>query len=246
MRPMALLAASGLAALAFVFAITALHPASAQAQAVFAGTVSSAEEGMMEGVLVSAKKDGSTITTTVVSDQQGRFSFPAGRLEPGHYAISIRAVGYELDSPKSADIAAGATADIKLVKTKRLASQLSNAEWALSVPSTPKQKPLLLGCTGCHDWQRIVNSTYSAQEFLPILQRMASYAPGTSPLKPQVWPGQSPRGLGPRQQEGAEFFASINLSSGARTYPLKTLPRPKGKATHVVITEYDLPRKEAQ
>jgi len=28
-------------------------------------------------------------------------------------------------------------------------------------------------------------------------------------------------------------------------YPLKTLPRPKGKATRVIITEYDLPRPEA-
>ena len=29
-------------------------------------------------------------------------------------------------------------------------------------------------------------------------------------------------------------------------YPLKTLPRPSGRATHVVITEYDLPRKTLQ
>jgi streptogramin lyase len=239
------LAAIGILALV---TMTGAQPATAQTLGVLAGTVSSAEEGMMEGVLVSAKKDGSTITTTVVSDNQGRYSFPAERLEPGHYALSIRAVGYELDSPKAADLEAGkpAAADVKLVKTKRLAAQLSNAEWALSVPATAKQRPLMLGCTGCHSWQRIMNSTYTAEEFMPIMQRMSSYSPGTSPLKPQVWPGQSPRGLGPRQQEAAEFFASINLSSGSRTYPLKTLPRPKGKATHVIITEYDLPRKEAQ
>src|SRR5580693_8824711 len=61
------------------------------------GQVSSAEEGAMEGVLVSAQKDGSTIRTTVVTDAQGRYAFPAARLEPGAYRISIRAVGYELD-----------------------------------------------------------------------------------------------------------------------------------------------------
>src|SRR5207253_10441363 len=27
-------------------------------------------------------------------------------------------------------------------------------------------------------------------------------------------------------------------------YPLKTLPRPSGKATRVIVTEYDLPRPE--
>ena len=52
----------------------------------------------MEGVLVSAKKAGSTITITVVSDKDGRFSFPASKLEPGQYALRIRAIGYDLDN----------------------------------------------------------------------------------------------------------------------------------------------------
>ncbi len=34
----------------------------------------------MEGVLVNAKKEGSTVTTTVVSNDKGEFSFPAGKL----------------------------------------------------------------------------------------------------------------------------------------------------------------------
>ena len=56
----------------------------ANAQTVaLSGKVSSAEEGLMEGVLVSAKKEGSTITATVVSDAKGEFSFPADRREGG-------------------------------------------------------------------------------------------------------------------------------------------------------------------
>ncbi len=44
----------------------------------------------------------------------------------------------------------------------------------------------------------------------------------------------------------AEYFSSINLSkSSTWEYPFQTLPRPKGKATHVIITEYDLPRPDA-
>ena len=79
-------------------------------------------EPAMEGVLVSAKKAGSTVTVTVVSDEQGRYSFPADRLEPGRYTISIRAIGYKLDGPKTADVAAGAaaTADLKLSTVKNL------------------------------------------------------------------------------------------------------------------------------
>ena len=71
----------------------------APAQTVaLSGQVTSAEEGAMEGVLVSAKKAGSTITITVVSDRDGRYSFPASKLEPGQYALRIRAVGYDLDN----------------------------------------------------------------------------------------------------------------------------------------------------
>src|SRR5262247_1733051 len=98
----------------------------AQAQTV-SGTVSSTEEGQMEGVLVSAKKEGSTVTTTVVTNEKGEFSFPAGRLDPGKYAITIRAVGYTLAGPKSVDVAAsGAIADLKLSKVRNIAPQLSN------------------------------------------------------------------------------------------------------------------------
>ena len=49
----------------------AILPVSAQ---VLTGQVTSAEEGNMEGVVVTAKKAGSTISVSVVSDAQGRFS----------------------------------------------------------------------------------------------------------------------------------------------------------------------------
>ena len=101
----------------------------AQAAAALTGQVTSAEEGPMEGVLVSAKKDGSTITVTVVTNDKGQYSFPADRLSAGHYSIATRAIGYDLDGPKAVDIAAGGSkADIKLTKTKNLANELTNAE----------------------------------------------------------------------------------------------------------------------
>ena len=65
----------------------------------------------MEGVLVSAKRDGSPLTVTVVTDSTGRYGFPADRLEPGHYALHIRAIGYELTAPASADVGAGAAGE---------------------------------------------------------------------------------------------------------------------------------------
>src|SRR3954469_8624333 len=110
-------------------------PSHAQSQAALAGKVGSAEEGAMEGVLVSAKKNGSTITVTVVSDAEGRYSFPAKKLSPGKYSLKVRAAGYELESPSAIQVGnAAAVADLKLRKTEDLAAQLSNGEWMTSMP----------------------------------------------------------------------------------------------------------------
>jgi len=78
-----------------------LVPSGAWAQTALTGLVSSSDDVAMEGVLVSAKKEGSTITTTGGDQRAGRFSFPSARLEPGKYTISIRAVGYKLESGRA-------------------------------------------------------------------------------------------------------------------------------------------------
>jgi streptogramin lyase len=227
-------------------------PVEAQTAAALTGQVSSAEEGNMEGVVVSAKKDGSTITVSVVSDAQGRFSFPADRLEPGKYTLKARAVGYDLPGTITADVTAGkpATSELKLTKTRNLAAQLTNAEWLLSMPGTDEQKNFLLGCNGCHTYQRIVNSTYDPQGFLQIFQRMGTYYPGSTPLKPQVLAGTATRDNnrgGANALRIAEWLSTVNLSqTETRQWPLKTLPRLKGKSTQVVITEYDLPNQYIQ
>src|SRR4029077_6187421 len=127
--------------------------------------------------------DGSTVTVSVISDGKGQFSFPPGKLEPGPVALAIRAVGYELDGPKSIELAAGApaNADIKLRPTRNLPKQLTNAEWFVSFPGSDNQKKALLNCISCHDLDRIVNSAYSADEFMQVFDRMTGYYPGSTP-----------------------------------------------------------------
>src|SRR5690242_16753590 len=63
------------------------------ADAALTGVISSDAEGTMEGVVVTARKDGAKFSVAVVTDAQGRYTFPANRLEPGHYSIAIRATG---------------------------------------------------------------------------------------------------------------------------------------------------------
>jgi virginiamycin B lyase len=231
-------------------AMSAMAADDASSGSALAGGVSSQEEGAMAGVLVSAKRAGSTITTTVVSDARGRYSFPRNRLEQGQYSIRIRAAGYELDGPKQAEVTGQkeAQADLKLRKAQDLAYQLSSGEWLVSMPGTEQQKQFFLNCVACHTLERSVRSRYTSNEFVQVIQRMATYAQGSTPLRPQKrldTREYSPKQLEQMAKQG-EFVSSVNLSSTSRwEYPLKTLPRPSGKATRVVITEYDLPRPEA-
>src|SRR5262249_38778148 len=209
-----------LASVCLTFILTANVASSlAQGTAALTGQVTSKEEGPMEGVLVTAKKAGSTIAITVVSNKEGRYSFPASRLDPGQYAIKIRAVGFDLDGGGTADVAGDRTAnvDLKLKKTRNLSAQLTNAEWLQSMPGTPKQKDVLLNCVSCHTLERIVRSTHDPKEFMQVQARMGTYANQSVPTRPQK--RQAERLLEERgdarnraQEERAEFQNSARSS----------------------------------
>src|SRR3984893_5154242 len=223
------------------------QPAAAQnkAAAALAGQVTSEAEGAMEGVVVSAKKDGSTVTVSVITDAQGRYSFPADRLSAGQYALKIRAAGYDLAGAATADLTGNqsATVDLKLRKTKNLAAQMSNAEWMASLPGSDDQRHFLLDCVSCHTLERIVRSSHDANEFTQVITRMRGYGAVSQPIKPQRMLDPARSGTPEQYRKSAEYLASINLSEVEKwEYPLKTLPRPTRRATRVITTEYDLPR----
>jgi streptogramin lyase len=220
------------------------------------GRVRSVEEGAMEGVLVGAKRAGSTITITVVSDVEGRYRFPSEKLKPGPYGLTIRAPGYDLEGPNAAEIAAGKTtvADLKLRKTADAAAQLSNAEWLASLPGAEQQKASSRNCTHCHTLERVVRSHADADAMTKIIERMSTYPQLSFPLMPQklvaarIGGGEDPleqRLEGWRRQ--AQYLSTVNLSSTDHwKYALTTHPRPKGRATQVIYTEYDLPQPTRQ
>jgi virginiamycin B lyase len=220
------------------------------------GRVSSMEEGQMEGVLVSAKKAGSTITITVISDEQGWYRFPSSKLAPGQYSLRIRAAGYDLDSPAAVEVPGGkpATADLKLRKAADLAAQLSNAEWLDSLPGTPQQKASIRNCTHCHTLERVMRSRAGADALTKIVERMSTYPQLSFPLMPQklvaarIGGGEDPleqRLEGWRKQ--AQYLSTVNLSSTDHwKYSFNTHPRPTGRATQVIYTEYDLPARTRQ
>jgi virginiamycin B lyase len=246
------------------------------AGAALTGVVTSQEEGKMEGVLVTARRDGANFSISVVSNEQGQYRFPRSHVGAGRYTLTMRATGYDLIDPGPVNVVDGKTAmlDLKLRTTADLSKQLSTREWAMSLPPGPgniRDRLLMarLSCAYCHSIERILRSKYSAEEFVAPLTRMLKYfgdgsavpsGTGRARAALQEKAGQeaaekSPYWSAPRADgsdgvskiDVGNYFASVNLSGGRTTWPfaLKTLPRPTGKATRVIVTTWDIPRKDA-
>src|SRR6266852_4884993 len=239
---------------ATLLGLTLAGPAKAEipSSSALTGKVTSQADGAMEGVIVGAKKAGSTIATWVVSNAQGQYTFPRERLQPGKYAISVRAAGYELPKTSVDVTAQPAQLDLQLNKVtgaSKLAMQLSNGELLMSVPGTPEQKRMLGGCVNCHTLQRVLFSRFGADEMTQVVRRMTMHTNNSSPTHPWMRPIPESHARPPEAGQAtpfATYLSSINLSAtDTFEFPLKPLPRPKGKATQVIYTTYDLPRPDA-
>ena len=244
------------------------HLSAQRGDAALTGVVESQEEGKMEGVVVTARRDGANFDVSVVSDAQGTYSFPRTHLEPGTYALKIRAVGYDLSGPARVEVTAAetATADLAVRKTTDLSQgQLTSVEWLMSLPGPDSQKDLMAkqaaSCGYCHNIERVLKTTYTAEQWVGVITRMQKYyLDGTA----YGFEGRGRSQMASRGgQEAAErnpnwgyypplsktdlgaYLASVNQSDG-KSLPtdLKTLPRPTGAATRVIITQYDLPRAD--
>ena len=118
------------------------------------------------------------ITVTVVSDKDGRYSFPATRLEPGGYTIRVRAVGYELTGKPSAQIGPTAGNERRSQaaqdrESSRPSSRMANGSSARPARSS-RSTPTTL--RGCHTLERVLRSQHDADDFVDVAPRMAGYA----------------------------------------------------------------------
>ena len=203
------------AAMVFPPAIDAVR---AEGLAALTGLVSSEAEGKMEGVVVTARRAKSIVQVSVTTGSDGRYSFPRDRLEPGEYALDIRAVGYDIDSPAKAAVANGkaATADIRAKTTRNLAGQLTNAEWMMSNPGSEEQKAGLLNCVGCHTLERVVRSTHDSDEWTHVISRMLGYGAVSQPIKPQTMLDKRRAGTpGSKPVPAVRIGATIRFRSAA-------------------------------
>ncbi len=241
---------------------------SADGHDAFSGTVTSKEEGKMEGVMVTARGVGANHTVSVMSGADGTYHFPKTHIPNGQYDITIRATGYTL-APTKVDVSAS-TKPVDLALTAGDVSKgMTSTEWAMSIPDSPEKQKMVytaLSCAYCHSYQRMMRAKHTTDQWVAAINRMSAYYPdGTAS-------SDDGRGRGVREpmygsslgnpgknvertrngswmafqgKELAEYLQKISLNGAAKwPFELKTLPRPKGKATKVIVTQWDMPRKD--
>ena len=249
------------------------HPGASQTSAVpstgLAGTVKGADGKPMEGVAVSAKAEGVTITTSVWTNQDGAYAFP--QLEAGSYQVWAQAVGFDRPVAQGVITAGKATRqDFTLKPIQNFERQLSSAEWLESLPDATsadrRMKMVILNeCSNCHLPAFILEKRFDAADWELLMNQMAKI---TADGGPPLTSAGDPDGIkaGGAKFEDGELDANGNLAGihtklwkfyrkdvieylarvrGPQAVPLKLkpFPRPTGIATQLVVTEYDLPRE---
>src|SRR4026208_1148831 len=95
---------------ALAIAALAVSPANA-ADPILSGAIRSATGQKLDGVAVSAKREGGTITTSVYTDATGNYYFPP--LPAGKYNVWAQALGFEQNKAK-VDLSANRKQDLSL------------------------------------------------------------------------------------------------------------------------------------
>jgi streptogramin lyase len=203
------------------------------------GVIKSANGKPLEGVAVSARSQNKTFTTSVYTNQNGEYFFPA--LDAGQYAIWAQAVGFETARSEQ-PISPGKKIqqNFTLKPLQEFEKQLSSTEWSQSLPEgTPQdawmKRVLTANCSNCHLKGFILANRFDAKGWDTVVKAM---------IEKQI-PANAPNRkiLDLYQHDLVEYLTKIR---GPQPYPwkLKLLPRLSGEETQVVVTEYDVPRGE--
>src|ERR1700731_4830900 len=141
---------------------------------ILTGTVKSASGEKLNGATVSARLDGSTITTSVFTDEQGNYYFPA--MDAGKYHVWAQVETFQAGK---ADVELNATRhqDFALAPLKNYAKQLSSDELFASMPeSTQDEKRLKhtfkTSCTSCHQPEYIFQNRFDEDGWTAIMNLM--------------------------------------------------------------------------
>src|SRR5690242_15308784 len=219
-----------------------IAPASASAaDHILSGSVASAAGEKLNGVTVSAKLEGSTITTSVYTDESGNYYFPP--LAAGKYKVWAQALSFEralgevdLSANKQQNLTLTAMTDPER-RWRQLPGELMIASLPEETTQDARMKKIFMNqCNGCHTpsytlqfrfdeggWNRIIN-------LMKLVNNVGVPQPNAKPNQIMEL----------NQKELAAYLAKVR--GPGESPKIKERARPTGEAARAVWTTYDVPQ----
>jgi mono/diheme cytochrome c family protein len=205
------------------------------ADQLLAGAITSASGQKLEGVTVSAKRDGTTITTSVYTDQDGNYYFPP--LADGKYQVWAQALGFET-AKGSVDLTATRKHNIALKPIADREAMIRQLPSELLVAALPEdseddariKKIFTNNCTACHSPGYALQFRFDEPGWNKIISLM-KVVPGSGVYTPGAKPNQI---MEHNQKQLAAYLASApNRRSGARGVDtLRSADQPRCRHRH--------------
>jgi streptogramin lyase len=219
--------------------VIAPAPASA-AERVLSGTIASASGEKLGGVTVSARREGTTVTTSVYTDETGNYYFPP--MEAGKYKVWAQALSFEralndvdLSANKRQDLALTAMTDNER-RWRQLPGELMVASLPEETAADARMKKIFMNqCTGCHTPSYTLQFRFDEDGWNRIINLMKTVNNRGVPQ-----PGQNNQIINLNQKELAAYLAKVR-GPGESPIKIKERPRPTGEAARAVWTLYDVP-----
>ena len=214
----------------------------ASADQLLTGSITSASGQKLEGVQVSAKKEGSTITTSVYTDLNGDYFFPA--MADGNYRVWAQALGFETTKGQ-VDLTATKHQDFKLAsitdpdqKIKQMPSEMLAAALPDETEADANMKRIFHNqCTGCHTPGYPLQFKFDEAGWNKIINLMKVIAGSGE------YPGANAKANGIIEFNRKDLAAYLARARGPgdSSMKFKDRPRPTGEAARVVWQTYDVP-----
>ena len=211
------------------------------ADSMLSGVIKSVTGEKMGGVTISAKAEGSSITTSVYTDEFGEYVFPP--LPAGKYNVWAQAVTF--DAAKAAVNLTGDTAqNFDMKPAADWVRQLPGDELLAALPeATPEDKRLKnivrKNCTGCHTASYPLQHKFDEAGWFAVLNLMKQ----VNVLGVHV-PERALNGNIERNQKELAAYLAKARGPGESSMKFNLRPRPSGEAARVVFREYDVPVPE--
>jgi streptogramin lyase len=231
-----------LLASAAAVAVLGLAGTAQAADQILSGAITSAAGQKLGGITVSAKREGSTITTNVYTDETGNYFFPA--LPAGKYRVWAQGLSFETGKAE-VDLTANKHQDFRLAtitdpekKWRQLPSEVMWASLPEATPEDAIAKTIIHNnCNGCHTPSYPLQFKFDQQGWTRIIDLMKVIGGGGVPLD-----RPANQIIQMNEKAVAQYLAKVRGPNSVMN--IKYPARPSGEAARAVWTLYDVPRVE--